>query len=230
MSPAATAPSAPHRRLLRWGAAGSAALAVGLSAGSLWIEAKAALAQVLLERAWSATATVADRVKPWPWADTWPVARLSLPRLGGHWIVLAGASGRTLAFGPGHVDGTALPGRPGHAVIAGHRDTQFAALRGLRLGDAVEIETPSRSTARYRVVATAVLDAGDVAGLPPHGADSLTLITCWPFDALVPGGPLRYVVEAERESVASAAPTAPIVGRARGLDLRHRTLGKGALS
>ena len=192
-------------RLLRLGVAASAALAVGCGAGSLWIEAKAALAQVLLERAWSATASVADRVKPWPWADTWPVARLTLPRLGLHWIVLAGASGRTLAFGPGHLDGTALPGRPGHAVIAGHRDTQFSALRELRLGDTVEIETPARVPARFRVIGTSVLDARDVARLAPRGDETLTLVTCWPFDALVPGGPLRYVVEAERESAAPAA-------------------------
>ena len=129
------------------------------------------------------------------------------------------ASGRTLAFGPGHLDGTALPGRQGHTVVAGHRDTQFAALREMRLGDAVEIETPSREAARYRVIATAVLDARDVAGLTARGDDSLTLITCWPFDALVPGGPLRYVVEAEREVAVNPTPAAPVA-----------TLRKGTLS
>jgi sortase A len=204
-------PAVARPRLFRLGIAASAALALGCGAGSLWIEAKAALAQVLLERAWSATVTAADRVKPWPWADTWPVARLALPRLGRHWIVLAGASGRTLAFGPGHLDGTALPGEPGHAVIAGHRDTQFAALRDVRLGDAVEIETPERAAAVYRVTATSVLDSKDVARLAPQSGDTLTLITCWPFDALVPGGPLRYVVEAERATAApvAARPAAP---------------------
>jgi sortase A len=89
----------------------------------------------------------------------------------------------------------------------------------MRLGDAVEIETPSRETARYRVIATAVLDARDVAGLTPRGDDSLTLITCWPFDALVPGGPLRYVVEAEREVAVHPTPAAPVA-----------TLRKGTLS
>ena len=218
MSAFALSPVRPLRpRLLRLSVAASALLAVGFGAGGLWIEAKAALAQVLLERAWSATATVGDRVKPWPWADTWPVARLAIPRLGLHWIVLAGASGRTLAFGPGHVDGTALPGRPGHAVVAGHRDTQFSALREMRLGDTLEIEMPSRAAARYRVTGTSVLDARDVAGLA-RGDDSLTLITCWPFDALVPGGPLRYVVEAEMEAVAPAAARngAPVAASRKG--------------
>ncbi len=215
---------APRPRLHRLGIAASAALALGCGAGSLWIEAKAALAQVLLDRAWSATATAADRVKPWPWADTWPVARLTLPRLGRHWIVLAGASGRTLAFGPGHLDGTALPGEPGHAVIAGHRDTQFAVLRELRLGDALEIETPRRAVALYRVTATAVLDSREVERLAPRSVDTLTLITCWPFDALVPGGPLRYVVEAEREAAAPAVAPAAAVSALPGPAPRKGTL------
>ena len=56
-------------------------------------------------------------------------------------MVLAGASGRTLAFGPGHVDGTPLPGEHGNAVVSGHRDTHFAFLRDLRCGDVLEVQT-----------------------------------------------------------------------------------------
>ena len=67
----------------------------------LWIPAKAALAQALLEAAWQRTTEMGERVRPWPWADTWPVARLTVPRLNTSWIVLSGSSGRTLAFGPG---------------------------------------------------------------------------------------------------------------------------------
>ena len=67
-----------------------------------WIHAKAMLAQSLLETAWSETLRTGKEVKPWPWADTWPVARLTVPRLGIRRIVLAGASGSSLAFGPGH--------------------------------------------------------------------------------------------------------------------------------
>ena len=45
-------------------------------AGGVWIHAKAVLAQILLERAWQQTRDGGERVRPWPWADTWPVARL----------------------------------------------------------------------------------------------------------------------------------------------------------
>ena len=38
---------------------------------------KAMLAQVLLERAFAETITSGRAVKPWPWADTWPEARIT---------------------------------------------------------------------------------------------------------------------------------------------------------
>ena len=75
---------------------------------------KAELAQyLLLEKAWTRTLQGENQVKPWPWADTWPVARLQLPKYGIDLIVLSGASGRTLAFGPGHVSTSAQPGTKG---------------------------------------------------------------------------------------------------------------------
>ena len=128
-----------------------------------------------------------DRVKPWPWADTWPVARLSVPRLGERWIVLAGASGRTLAFGPGHMDGTALPGERGNVVLAGHRDTQFATLRATALGDELVVETPAHgSSATGSTVSKSSTSAA--GGGDGRRRDGLTLVTCWPFGAIVPGG------------------------------------------
>jgi sortase A len=40
-------------------------------------------------------------VKPWPWADTWPVARIAVPRLSVQAVVLAESSGQALAFAGG---------------------------------------------------------------------------------------------------------------------------------
>lgn len=62
-----------------------------------WIYAKARFAQYLLERAWSRTQDGETAVKPWPWADTYPVARLRAPSLHIDVIALNGAYGRTLA-------------------------------------------------------------------------------------------------------------------------------------
>jgi sortase A len=181
----------------------AAALAAGLglwqTGGAAYIHAKAWLAQVLLETAWVETRGGAPRAKPWPWADTWPVARLSAPRLGVERIVLAGASGRTLAFGPGHLDGTAPPGAPGHSVVSGHRDTHFRFLEDLRPGDELRVERPDGDVRRYRVTAAEVLDARTATLAPGDGRPLLSLVTCWPFDAVAPGGPLRYAVFAEAE-------------------------------
>ncbi|MEO8431376.1 MAG: class GN sortase [Acidobacteriota bacterium] len=172
------------------------AASVFLLGQGAWIHAKAALSQVLLHRAWGRTLAGERQVRPWPWADTWPVARLRLPSAGGDFIVLAGATGRTLAFGPGHLDGSAAPGGPGNCVLSAHRDTQFACLRRLRPGDAAILETSDGRQTTYRVQGFAVVDRKRrIPDAAPGGCD-LTLVTCYPFDAIAPGGPQRYVVRA----------------------------------
>jgi sortase A len=166
----------------------------------VWIYAKARLAQHLLHRAWARTLAGERDVKPWPWADTWPVARLTVPAHGVDVIVLAGASGRTLAFGPGHAAGSAMPGAAGTAIVTAHRDTHFAFLARVRAGEIVVVQVPGRPPAAFRVSDTAVVDARTAAVLNDDGVSTLVLLTCYPFDAVTAGGPLRYVVTAERTS------------------------------
>ena len=182
-------------------------LLVGLVCVSIWqageaayIQAKAWMAQRLIAAAWDRSVATGAGVKPWPWADTWPVARLEAPRQGAAVMVLAGASGRTLAFGPGHVDGTPLPGDPGNAVISGHRDTHFAFLRELRSGDTLLVRSARGHVERYVVSGIEVVRSRDVRVLLDAGDDRLTLVTCYPFDSPLPGGSLRYVVVATRIS------------------------------
>ena len=43
------------------------------------IHAKARLGQALIEGAWQRTLGGEEGVRPWPWADTTPVARLQVP-------------------------------------------------------------------------------------------------------------------------------------------------------
>lgn len=172
--------------------------AIGLGQGG-WIWAKAQLAQVLLEAAWSRTLDGADAAKPWPWADTWPVARLRVPAHDAEFIVLAGASGQALAFGPGYLDGSAAPGGAGNAVISAHRDTHFRFLQRVNPDDTVLLEDVHGAVHSYRVSGTEVVDSR-THGLQLGGEQArLTLVTCWPFDAVVPGGPMRYVVYAEKQ-------------------------------
>lgn len=172
-----------------------ALVGAALVANGLYIPAKALLAQVLLERAFARALAGDEGVRPWSWADTEPVAKLRVPRLDVDVIALSGASGRTLAFGPGHIPGTSAPGTPGNVGFAGHRDTHFAFLEDVRPGDVIELVEPG-GLRRYLVEGATVVDEQDVWVLAQTGADRLTLVTCWPFDALVPGGAERFVVHA----------------------------------
>lgn len=181
---------AAPRRLLSSGLLLVAAL-VGLDAA--WLPAKAALAQALLEDSWQASLADGREHRPWPWADAHPVARLRQPRLGLSQVVLSGDGGRPLAFGPGWAESSAAPGTRGTTVISGHRDTHFRWLRELRRGDTLALDT--RAGRRdYTVVGLEVADARVQRIAADPGEDKLLLVTCWPFDAVAPRGPLRYVV------------------------------------
>jgi sortase A len=176
--------------------AGMAALFCLFSAA--WIPAKAALAQRLLERAWTQALAGREQPRPWPWADTFPVARLSAPRQGIDLIVLSGASGRTLAFGPGYLQGSAAPGAQGLTVIAAHRDTHFAFLRHLLPGDALRLQTPDGRSREFVVEDIRVVNSRRTGiDLDAPGA-ALMLVTCYPFDAVAAGGPLRFQVVARQ--------------------------------
>ena len=187
--------AAQKRWSARLGVALLASFGGGETARGVGIAVKAQAAQALLERAWARSRTSRKAVAPWPWADTATVARLSVPRLGIRRIVLAGASGSAMAFAPGHLRGTATPGEAGNVVIAGHRDTHFSFLRRIEEGDLILLEGLAESRA-YRVEAVAVVDETDLTPIAPAREARLTLVTCFPFGALEPGGPLRYVVSA----------------------------------
>ncbi len=164
---------------------------------AIWIHGKALLAQTLIQQAWDDTRSGARRVRPWSWADTWPVARLAVPRLAIDQIVLAGSSGRTLAFGPGHMDGTARPLSEGLTVLTGHRDTHFSFLRALKPGDMIDLTDGDGVSRRYRTAETRVVDSRREGLANDRIGARLALVTCYPFDTVRPGGPLRFLVLAD---------------------------------
>ena len=160
-----------------------------------YIHAKALLAQLLLERAFDAAIATGHVAKPWSWADTWPVARIEVKRIGASAIVLAGSSGQALAFGPGHVELTPDAGERGVAVYSAHRDTHFAFLRNVRIGDEIDVTRDDGKTFRYRADGSSVVRF-DASGIDPlTDGYELVLSTCWPFDALT-SGPERYLLHA----------------------------------
>ena len=184
------------RRLLNLVLIASLATGVWQTGQALWIYAKAELAQLLLQRAWSRTLAGKPMPKPWPWADTWPVARLRVVRYGIDLVILANASGRTLAFGPAYLSSSAPPGENGTTILAGHRDTHFAFLPRLQPADELLMETSDGLRHRYLVRAVSIVDSR-TATIGSDDMPRLALVTCYPFDAIMPGGSLRFVVIAE---------------------------------
>ncbi len=162
----------------------------------VYIETKAVVAQHLLDRAWQKVKAGEPQSKPWPWADTWPIARLTVPRLQVDLIVLAGDSGRTLAFGPGHHFSSVAPGQPGNSLISAHRDTHFHFLQYLQSGETIFIETVDAGSTRFEVTSTRVVDMDQARFINDPFSAYLHLVTCYPFDTIIPGGSQRYIVSA----------------------------------
>lgn len=176
-------------------------LSAGLLMAGLWIPLKAVVAQELLSMAWARTQASQQQSPPWPWADTWPVAQLQLPGERSALVVLSGAHGESLAFGPGQVTGPGPGEKPGAPmVIAGHRDTHFRPLKEIREDQEIRLQFADGIWRRYRVDSLRVVDSRqEQMDLARYGRHSLVLVTCYPFDSLDAGGPLRFVVEASRD-------------------------------
>jgi sortase A len=161
-----------------------------------YIYLKAELAQYLIAAAWQEQDKT-TQIKPWPWADTWPVARLVVPQHKVDQYVLAGVSGEALAFGPGHVFSSAAPTISGNTIIAAHRDTHFSFLNALKKGELITLYNRKGDRRDYIVQDMRVVDKEDVDWINAEDYQyQLTLATCYPFDAIQAGGPLRYVVRA----------------------------------
>jgi sortase A len=127
------------------------------------------------------------------------VGRLEIPRLGLRAMVLEGVTPRTLALALGHIPGTALPGTAGNVGIAGHRDTLFRVLRGVRAGDAIVLTTLEGSY-EYRVKSYEVVGPRETRVLNDSPQPSLTLVTCYPFYYIGPA-PERFIVHASRAAL-----------------------------
>jgi sortase A len=168
-------------------------------AAASWIQGKAIVAQQLLNHSWNQTLndlsddTKNKTHKPWPWADTWPVAKLIVPQHHIEQIILAGDSGSSLAFGPGHSFASAAPNSAGTTVISAHRDTHFRFLKELKINEMIFIQTTDK-TMSYQVYEVKIVDSKTFKLQQDSDKKTLVLVTCYPFDSLTSGGPLRYLV------------------------------------
>lgn len=169
---------------------------------SSWIVLKAEFAGYLVSHAWEQAladgAAQAQSYKPWPWADTWPVARLSIPVIALDQTVLAGQSGQALAFAPGmvHVESGTTDGEL--RVISAHRDTHFSRLDQLNAGDAVYLQQPGGGYLHYRIEEKKVINARGSRWVAPDSGSYLVLATCYPVDGYAPDPKQRLLVIAKQ--------------------------------
>ena len=123
------------------------------------------------------------------------IAKLSIPRLSTTLYVLEGTEDKDLKRGPGHMEGTVMPGSGGNCVIAGHRDTHFRVLKNISKGDEIVVQS-RQGTYKYRVTGMSVVAPDNTDSLQPTAKGVLNLITCFPFD-YVGSAPRRFVVHAD---------------------------------
>ncbi|WP_264371777.1 class GN sortase [Shewanella donghaensis] len=170
------------------------------------MQVKANFAQYLIEQAWNKTLQDQTPHKPWSWADTHPVGKLMLYAdkdtdiypVGEPMFILAGASGRNLAFGPSLMLNGAGVGELGNTIIAGHRDTHFSNLQNVKKGDMVELETALGQTQSYLITGIDIVHETQTEILDMTADNQLTLITCYPFEDLSANSDYRYVVTAKQ--------------------------------
>lgn len=180
-----------------------------------WLPAKAWLSQVLISNSWQQSlkqqeilksehsyhgdkltnTTVA--IKPWPWADTFPIAKLSFQRLEENIVILNGGDPTTLAFSAGAVAPFNQPNSAKPFVVAGHRDSHFAFLEEIRMKDVISMTDKNGQSQLYQVEAINIVDAS--TGQLAISADEqhLVLITCYPFNSISEEANERYVITAK---------------------------------
>ena len=76
----------------------------------------------------------------------------------------------------------------------------------IEINEIVFLETADGDRHRYRVAQIDVVHESATEVVQQDGVKRLTLITCYPFDAITPGGPLRYVVRAFGEFTEDGTP------------------------
>jgi sortase A len=124
------------------------------------------------------------------------LGRLVVPRLHLSAMVREGDGSDILEVALGHIPGTALPGQKGNVGVAGHRDTLFRALRGIRDDDVIEFQTVDADY-QYRVLSTQIVKPQEVSVLRAGDAPEITLVTCYPF-YYVGSAPKRFIVKARQ--------------------------------
>jgi sortase A len=112
-----------------------------------------------------------------------PIGTILIPAINVNLVIVQGTNAPQLSEGPGHYQGTPLPGQPGNVAIAGHRTTYgapFYDINALKAGNPIYITTPYGKFT-YLVTGNEVVSPNDNAVLDSTSSKHiLTLTTCNP--------------------------------------------------
>jgi LPXTG-site transpeptidase (sortase) family protein len=131
------------------------------------------------------------------------LVRLTIAKIGLDAVIVEGTSHKSLKLGPGHMEGSAVPGYSGNSVIVAHRDTFFRHLDELRAGDEVYLRRQGE-VYRFDVTERRVVEPTDLSALRKSVSAQLTLITCYPTHYVGPA-PKRLVVVARLRATLKTA-------------------------
>ena len=77
-------------------------------------------------------------------------------------------------------------------MISAHRDTHFRFLQQLDIDDSLLLQTRDKTTT-YRISHFQVVDSDNYTLAAQEEENILVLVTCYPLDAITPGGSQRFL-------------------------------------
>jgi sortase A len=172
-------------------------IAIVFFAQGFYREGQAIVGQRLLSLAWASYLEDGERHKAWPWADSGPIAQLTIAGQA-PLMVLSGASPRHLTFAPARMVSSSDFGKAGNSVIFAHNDTHFKQLKEVQLNSLLTVNTYPNLRFNYRVIATKIVNEKALSVLEVSEQEILTLITYYPFESSLLNSELRFVVVAKR--------------------------------
>ena len=100
--------------------------------------------------------------------------------------------------GAGIIDGMAYPHELGNIGISGHRDGYFRALKDVKQGDVILLQT-LQGEKRFKIDSTRIVEISDTSLLRDTTDQKVTLVTCYPF-YFVGHAPKRFIVIASLDN------------------------------
>jgi sortase A len=185
-----------------------------------YLYAKSVLAQVLLNYTWQTTQQAYQQSQqekqqqtlqqektqqyqekdqkhlPWQWADSYPVAKLTYKKNNVSWIIMAGMTGRAMAFAPTWLEDSAKPNQYGNTVISAHNDSHFNVLENSDIGDELLLEDQQGKILSYRIMTIDVVPQYNISSYLFQDETMITLITCYPFEVTNIAKTQRLVIQA----------------------------------